>query len=1271
MNNICIIIVTYNASLAVKLTLASLNKAFNSTNYSLFIIDNGSNITEREIIRSSVESYRDRNSINWNFIQLEENLGFSGGNNIGIKFFLENSNFTHVCLLNSDVIVTDNWLDRLVDKNRDIISPVTNKSYSSQCVPVDYYIDIHSSFNLTTNNIFESVYNKINSYSSKCYRAWNGNIVSDDVTFFCVLMTKKLIEKIGSLDEFFFPGGYEDDDFCLRVKKEGIKIYISRDVFIHHWGSASFGKLQKDYFSENSQRNKLYLERKHGITLEDKFLSPFYSYMQDMIFALSGKGERESQEYINKLYVRDLDKLFKTFEKNYKFYRKLSEKMSVDLPSDLKLSLEQITNKGRGPRGFFNRTVKNINYLLKKSSIKRDEIEKIQNDFKIIFDEVSNISNFVFRMHNLMKPFLGDNLNTNINNSSTGLERIFRFFYHGLTFIWNLKGIVFFGGYPYTSREMDGYFQRIRAIDELFPERWRIYVDHENLSSNDSWWDLPTERTLVLRITGHTFRKFLVRFLVLVCVLRCRIIYFHSILRMNDSKFGYFLKLPLIVKVLDVHGVVPEEFRYHNDSFRARFYEFYERLAMKKCDYIIVVSAAMRSHLLNKYGKLIRGKQIVFPIFPQLIPAADHCRPYIENKPVVVYAGGLHKWQQVQKMIDAINATNEFCLHKFYCPNSEIFLAMLPETLRNNPYLVVESKTHRDLLAIYPQCHYGFILREDDVVNHAACPTKMVEYIAMGIIPIVDCADIGDFNSMGLQFVRLRNFLAGNLPDEETRNQMAQVNFTIFARLRKLHLSGAENLLSSLSFLNLRSMNLSSRCKAYVTNFFQKAMFKMRTVRNFWQLVSRNNVLKKILLRFRNRPNITLTDIFGNQVTSPPVPKCNILVQVDNFLIGGLENVVLDLNVILEHSDLKILLLVLGEAGPAVERARESGMNVCVAQFTPAGYAELLRKTSPQLVLSHYSIQGASICKRMNIPVVQVIHNTYMWFSGKQTTDFASAARDTTAFVAVSSFAKAYSIQRLGVLDEKCVVIPNGIDLVKFKKMDFKVERNHLRAKLGLTDDDFVFLNVGAITHQKNHFGAIKAFHTAMQVSDKTKLVFLGPIYEQHLFDEINRYISCHNLESRVIYAGVTSNAQCYYAMADAFVSSAFFEGGQLSLLEAIAANLPIITTEIGFAIHFKGRIGFRVVQPHFDIASYFGPIWDMKSSPESERYLAEAMIKTYKNPIRPDFDRASLDLLDKSNSYKLYVELINHIVQGREIPKDRLINSWITDTTSRIRDLN
>lgn len=97
-------------------------------------------------------------------------------------------------------------------------------------------------------------------------------------------------------------------------------------------------------------------------------------------------------------------------------------------------------------------------------------------------------------------------------------------------------------------------------------------------------------------------------------------------------------------------------------------------------------------------------------------------------------------------------------------------------------------------MAEYQTAHYGFVLRDDITVNNVACPTKLVEYLQYGILPILLTPNIGDFAARGMEYLPLEDLLAGKLPSEEQRRQMAARNGEVLGLLLQDHLDGRRQL---------------------------------------------------------------------------------------------------------------------------------------------------------------------------------------------------------------------------------------------------------------------------------------------------------------------------------------------------------------------------------------------------------------------------------------------------------------------------------------------
>jgi glycosyltransferase involved in cell wall biosynthesis len=375
---------------------------------------------------------------------------------------------------------------------------------------------------------------------------------------------------------------------------------------------------------------------------------------------------------------------------------------------------------------------------------------------------------------------------------------------------------------------------------------------------------------------------------------------------------------------------------------------------------------------------------------------------------------------------------------------------------------------------------------------------------------------------------------------------------------------------------------------------------------------------------------------------------CDILVQVENFEAGGLENVVIDLNKTLVEASYQVVLLVMGNQGPAVELARGRNLTVLCQKYDSAIHARIIAHLKPKIVIGHYCNLGIENIHSRNIPFIQVLHNIYMWFNETERRRFIRETTLTNAFVAVSEQVKYYSVSRLGVPEEKCTVITNGIDISAFGCASSIDMRSSLRRSFGFADDDFIFIDVGAINHQKNHLGTLKAYGETVKTCPNARLLIIGPVYEKHLLQELEDYIVNNNLQGKAIYVGSVSRIHSYLAMADGFVSGAFFEGCQLTLLEALKANLPIVTSNVGHASAFAGNGGVALVPPVYDIAAYNGAIWEMQSNREFEIRLANAMNRVVSFPVRPNLSVTELHKLDRRSSYQEYINLLDGYLKNR-----------------------
>ncbi|MTH17510.1 hypothetical protein [Flavobacterium sp. LC2016-01] len=319
-----------------------------------------------------------------------------------------------------------------------------------------------------------------------------------------------------------------------------------------------------------------------------------------------------------------------------------------------------------------------------------------------------------------------------------------------------MNKILFVSRYPNEIDLKDGMMQRIANVDAFFENVERTYL-YISLTKNLSYSNklLGNLNIIELNLFFHFFK---------ICKLinKNTVIYVHSL-------WNYIWIALFSMKnkklVIDLHGVVPEELEFYNRNILSWFFSIIERRLINTVSVMIYVNTTMKDYYLNKYKKLAKKENYVCPILTKNVFAQDNDFDIdafkseigiLENNIVFIYSGNIQKWQNFDMVIDSINKLNNVN-YKFIILTNEInavnkiILDRCNESKRKQ--ILVFSVSPKELSKYYSISHYGYILRDDHILNRVAMPTKLIEYLYFGIVPIVKLIDIGDFNKFGYEYI--------------------------------------------------------------------------------------------------------------------------------------------------------------------------------------------------------------------------------------------------------------------------------------------------------------------------------------------------------------------------------------------------------------------------------------------------------------------------------------------------------------------------------------
>ncbi len=227
--SVAIVILNYNGVDFLKKFLPSVLKS-DYENFSVHVADNGSNDTSIAFLKTSFPEVK--------IIDLKENHGFAKGYNLA----LEKVESDYLVLLNSDVEVSQNWIQpiiELMERDKTIgacqpkIKSYHNKEYFEYAGASGGWID-QLGYPFCRGRIFDKLEKDHGQYNNTSEIFW-----ASGAAFF---VREKLFKALGGFDPDYFAHA-EEIDLCWRIKRAGFKVMVKPRSVIYHVGGGTLDYL--------------------------------------------------------------------------------------------------------------------------------------------------------------------------------------------------------------------------------------------------------------------------------------------------------------------------------------------------------------------------------------------------------------------------------------------------------------------------------------------------------------------------------------------------------------------------------------------------------------------------------------------------------------------------------------------------------------------------------------------------------------------------------------------------------------------------------------------------------------------------------------------------------------------------------------------------------------------------------------------------------------------------------------------------------------------
>lgn len=218
-------------------------------------------------------------------------------------------------------------------------------------------------------------------------------------------------------------------------------------------------------------------------------------------------------------------------------------------------------------------------------------------------------------------------------------------------------------------------------------------------------------------------------------------------------------------------------------------------------------------------------------------------------------------------------------------------------------------------------------------------------------------------------------------------------------------------------------------------------------------------------------------------------------------------------------------------------------------------------------------------------------------------------------------------------VDRNIHIIPTGIEISRFYKENSKIQDIiNLKRKLNINDTDFVILFVGRLAEEKDVEFLLESHEEIIKKHNNAKLLIVGDGPDINKYKELSIK---YKIDNNTIFTGKVpwDDMPKYYQIADAFATASRSETQGLTVVEAMAAEIPVVCVDddsfkIVVIDDLNGKL-FKNKKEYVKIIDELikdnklllrlGTQARISAEPYSSKYFAERVLEVYKKAVGPN----------------------------------------------------